>query len=144
MSQATQDGQTGGHGVRSRGQTLVGQGLPGGENSDVTLRQVAGQRRGGLLRLTGGRGDDQQRCALTLGRGGVWTRGGRGVDGADGSGDPVLTQRHGGQDGWPGPTRDHGGAVRARGRARGAHECGGRRVGQENRKEGGQSHRRGF
>ena len=61
MCQAAEDLKALAHRVRPRGQLLVRQGLPAGEDRDRRLRNPVGQGRGKVLGLSRGRGDDELR-----------------------------------------------------------------------------------
>ena len=147
MGQAAQDRQAGGDGVRARGEPLVGQRLPGGEDGDVGCGQVAGQGGGGLLRLPAGGGHDEQGRAVVGTRGvglrAAGTFGGKRAGGGsrtDGAGDSRGAQCHGGQDGGARARRDDDGAVGAGAAAGCGNEVVDRRVGEKRGQEGGQTH----
>ena len=147
VGQAAQDGQALGHGVGTRREPLVGEGLPGGHDGDVVCRQVAAQGQGGLLGLAAGGGDDQQGRA-GAGVRALLTDGGRAARPA-GSGviagnpvDALLPEGHGGQDGGPGARGDDEAAVGAPAGGGGANGAGDVGVGEQRRQERSQKHGR--
>ena len=124
VSQAPQDRQAGGHRVGARGEPLVREGLPGGEDGDVGRGRVAGQGGGQGLGPAGGGGHHEQRSAA----------------GRPGAGGPLLSVGHGRQDGGPGSGGDDDGAVGALAAAGVGDEVGNDGVGEQRGQEGGQTH----